>query len=233
MDYATFLRSQWQALLDEWLGLADPSSRINTAYIALSDLSWLDRLADPRWPGGGGSWSPLPDAPPNEALIRRDRAGRPQLWVRPEEKTGGSGRYAAHWDRFVRLLGMPSPPSGLGGRDLAVDHLFPETAAARRGWALVRVMPVDRRSNSLVGSTIERVEARRGGHDRPRTASSFTMAKVTGFQGSFARRHDAGGVAAALLAHIRGCGLAVPAGTMLPEDAEAEIMAGAIGAYRR
>lgn len=232
MDYPTFLRRQWQALLDEWLGL-DPRSSINTAFIALPDLSWLGRLADPRLPGGGGGWSPLPGISPAEALLRRDHAGRPQLWVRPEEKADGSGRYAAYWDRFVRHLGAGTPSSTVEGRDLAVDHLFPETAAARRGFALVRAMPVDRRSNSLVGSSIERVEAGRGGVLRPRTASSVTLAKVTGFQGSFARRHDEKGIARDLLAHIKGCGLLVPAGVLLPDEEEAALSAWLIGSYRR
>jgi hypothetical protein len=229
MGYAGFLRAQRQALLDEWLG---DSAGINTAYIALPDLSWLDRLADPRQPGGGGGWSPLPDVSPTEALVRRDRRGRPQLWVRPEEKAQGEGRYAGHWRRFARLYGEPvAPPPG--GRALAVDHLFPETAAARRGFALVRVMPVDLRSNSLVGSTIEAVEARRGGVLRARTATSITLAKVTGFQGSFARSHAAPDIAAALLAHIRGCGLVVPKDFATHVAQELQNMANLIGFFRR
>lgn len=226
MTYADFLRTQWQALVDEWL--ASP----NIAYIALPDLTWLDKLADPRWPGGGGGWSPLGDVAPGEALMRRDRHGRPQLWVRPEEKDGGSGRYAAYWARFCGLLGMADPPSSIGGRALAVDHLFPETAAARRGWVLVRAVPVDLRSNSLVGSTSEKVEANKGGAARPRTATSITMAKVTGFQGSFARSQAAGSVAAALLSHIRNCGLQVPANAFLPAGEEEALIAWLIGRYR-
>jgi hypothetical protein len=226
MTYADFLRTQWQALVEEWL------AEVNTAFIALPDLGWLEHLADPRRPGGGGGWSPLGDVAPGEALMRRDRQGRPQLWVKPEEKAGGSGRYAAHWARFCALLGMPAPASSLGGRALAVDHLFPETAAARRGWALVRAMPVDARSNSLVGSTIEKAEAGRGGRARPRTASSITLAKVTGFQGSFARSQAAGAVAQALLAHIRHCGLRVPPDAFLPSGEEEKLVEWLIGRYR-
>lgn len=231
MEYATFLRRQWQALLDEWLGLTDPSA-INTAFIALPSLDWVDRLSRPEQPGGGGHWSPLPNVAPTEALVRRRRDGAPQLWVRPEEKAGGSGRYAAFWNAFVVSQGLPAPPSSVNGRALAVDHLFPETAAARRGWLLVRAMPVDRRSNSLVGSAIERVEAQREGATRPRTATSITLAKVTGFQGSFARANDSGAVAAALLAHIRSCGLHVPPGTLL-DTVEADLVQGLIEFCRR
>lgn len=232
MEYSTFLRGQWQAVLDEWLGI-NSLGNLNVAYIALPDFSWLDLLADPRRPGGGGSWSPLPGASPTQALLRRDCAGRPQLWVRPEEKSGGTGRYAAYWSSYVRLLTQEAATSSVGGKTLAVDHLFPETAAARRGWAFVRVVPVDRRSNSLVGSTIERVEAKRGGVARPRTATSITLAKITGFQGSFAGHKAAGSVARALLAHFRNCGLVIPDGVLLPDDDEAELMAWLIGTYRR
>jgi hypothetical protein len=232
LAYSHFLRAQRQALLDEWLGLG-ASPGINVAYIAVPDLSWLDRLADPRQPGGGGGWSPLPGVSPTDALTRRDLRGRPQLWVRPEEKAEGDGRYARYWRSFARLHGEPVAGGPSGGGRLAVDHLFPETAAARRGFALVRVMPVDLRSNSLVGSTVEAVEARRGGALRARTASSITLAKVTGFQGSFARSHAAADIAAALLAHIRGCGLVVPQDFATHAVAELQNMTHLIGFFRR
>jgi hypothetical protein len=232
MDYATFLRGQWQTLLNQWLGIHPPGG-VNVAYIALPDIEALERLRQPHMPGGACTWGPLANLSPTEALVRRDAAGQPELWVRPEEKDSGSGRYAEYWARFASLFGFANPPSAVAGRDLAVDHLFPETAAARRGWLLVRAMPVDRRSNSLVGSTTEKVEAGRGGRNRPRTATSITLAKVTGFQGSFSKRNATGDVARALLAHIRTCGLTVPAGTMLPDNEEAGLMAWVIGTYRR
>ena len=167
MLYATFLRSQWQDLLDQWLGVGD-RLRMNTAWIALPDLTWMTKLSEAGFPGGGGRWSPLPGVPPTEALMRRDAASRPQLWVRPEEKAEGAGRYADHWASFVAALGMGEAVAEVAGRKLAVDHLFPETAAARRGCVLVRVMPVDRRSYSQLGSTTQTGEAAAWrGHARP------------------------------------------------------------------
>jgi hypothetical protein len=232
MDYAGFLRQQWQDLLDQWLGL-DSRLGANTAWIALPDMSWATKLEEPGFPGGGGRWTPLPDTSPSEALMRRDSAARPQLWVKPEEKASGTARYARYWESFVSELGLPAATSAVAGRDLAVDHLFPETAAARRGWLMVRVMPVDRRSNSLLGSTTEKAEANRSGVHRPRMATALTMAKVTGFQGSFARRHDPKAIAAAFLAHLRGCGLIVPEGVLLGDAEEGGMIAGLIEFYRR
>lgn len=232
MDYAAFLRRQWQDLVDQWLGLDDRLG-MNSAWIALPDMSWVSRLDEPGFPGGGGRWTPLPGVSPTEALMRHDAKARPQLWVRPEDKAGGDGRYAAHWARFVATCGVDAPASAVAGRKLAVDHLFPETAAARRGWLLVRTMAVDLRSNSLLGSTTEKVEANRGGVHRPRKATALTIAKVTGFQGSFARRHDPKAIAASFLAHLRGCGLHVRDGVLLADDDEGGMIAGLIDFYRR
>lgn len=232
MAYAAFLRRQWQDLLDHWLGLGDPAG-FNTAYIAIPDISWATKLSEPGFPGGGGRWSALPDIPPTTALLRHDARARPQLWVRPEEKSEGSGAYASAWTAFVKQLGGGTVSPEVEGRKLAVDHLFPETAAARRGWLLVRVMPVDRRSNSLLGSTTEKVEASRGGVARLRKATALTIAKVTGFQGSFARRNTSEAIAAAFLAHLRACGLVVPPGILLPDDKEGGMIAGLIEFYRR
>ena len=68
---------------------------------------------------------------------------------------------------------------------------------------------------------------------RPRKATALTIAKVTGFQGSFARRQDARAVADALLSHLHGCGLHVPPGYLLPQDLEAGKVASLIDFYRR
>lgn len=232
MDYASFVRSQWQDLMDAWLGVDD---RFNTptAYIALPNIDWVTKLEEPRYPGGGGRWVPLGDTAPTQALVRHDARSRPQLWVRPEEKAEGDGRYAAYWAAFVKQLGHAAPTSEVAGRKMAVDHLFPETAAARRGWHLVRIMPVDRRSNSLLGSTTEKVDANRSGKARARTATALTMAKVSGFQGSFAMRHDPAAIATALLAHLRTCGLHVPDGAWVPDDEETAQMAWLIEFHRR
>src|SRR5690606_66425 len=104
MDYAGFLRSQWQTLLDQWLGKTETGG-INVAYIALPDISWIDRLCRPYQPGGGGKWVPLESVAPSEALVRFDGRGGRELWVRPEEKAGGAGRYAAYWRAFAGTCG--------------------------------------------------------------------------------------------------------------------------------
>ena len=232
MTYADFLREQWQDVLDHWLGVDDRLG-MNTAWIAIPDVSWAVKLSEPAFPGGGGRWAALPGFAPNRALMRWDGKARPQLWVKPEEKAEGSGDYAEAWRTFTQQIGRGPVTAEVTGRKLAVDHLFPETAAARRGWLLVRAMPVDRRSNSLLGSTTEKVEANRDGVRRPRKATALTMAKVTGFQGSFARRHAPGDIARAFLAHLRSCGLRVPPGCLLPDEEESALIAGLIGFYRK
>jgi hypothetical protein len=232
MTYTDLLRDQWQDLLDHWLGVEDRLG-MNTAWIAIPDVSWAVKLSEPGFPGGGGRWAALPGIAPNRALMRRDHKARPQLWVKPEEKAEGSAGYADAWRVFVQQLGRGPVAGEVNGRKIAVDHLFPETAAARRGWLLVRAMPVDCRSNSLLGSTTEKVEANREGVRRPRKATALTMAKVTGFQGSFARRHAPGDIAHGFLAHLRSCGLRVPPGYLLPDDEEAGLIAGLIAFYRR
>ncbi len=227
MAYADFLRAQHQAILDQWLG------DVNTAFIALPSEEWLTRLENPAMPGGGGHWLPLPGFSPKHARCWRAADGQKQLWVMPEEKAGGSGLYARAWAAFAAAEGQADAASSVAGRPLAIDHLFPETAAARRGWVLVRAMPVDRRSNSLLGSTSEKVEAGQRGRARPRTATALTMAKVTGFQASFARANDARALAAALVSHILGCGLVVRPGAIDSIAHEIDLTAWKIGSFRR
>lgn len=226
MAYADFVRAQHQAILDQWLGA------VNTAFIALPSEDWLTRLENPAMPGGGGHWLPLAGFSPKHARCWRGTDGQRQLWVMPEEKSKGSRLYAEAWAAFAALHGHSDVPSTIAGRAYAIDHLFPETAAARRGWVLVRAVPVDRRSNSLVGSTSEKVEARQGGRARPRTATSLTLAKVTCFQLSFARANDAHAVASALVSHILGCGLVVRPGAIESIAREIDLTAWRIASFR-
>src|ERR1700722_7283555 len=155
-------------------------------------------------------------------LIWRDARGRAELWVRPEEKANeGTGLYARAWRQFVQLEARLEPVAVPGGRKLAIDHLYPETAGARLGLSLVRVMAVDRRSNSLAGSTTERAApGPKPGSLRPRFATPFTLAKVSGFQVSLARRNASADVARALWEYLRAQGYPVPNGAIGALDAE-------------
>ena len=93
------------------------------------------------------------------------------------------------------------------------------------GFALVRVVAVDRRSNSLTGSTTEKAAAGpKPGRLRPRTADYFTLAKVSGFQGSLARRNASGGVAQALFDHLRAQGYPIPAGAKVDPALEVSLI---------
>ena len=206
MDYAAFLHAQAEAIVEQFFG------PYNIAWIAVPDLGWLAR----RQGMDGGHVTALPGFAAAEGVIWRDTQGRAELWVMPEEKADeGTGTYARAWRGFVQTVAHTTAAAEVNGQKLAIDHLYPETAAARLGLALVRVMAVDRRANSLLGSTTERAAAGpKPGSLRPRFATPFTLAKVSGFPGSFARRHDAGTVAQALLNHLRAQGYPVPAGAL-------------------
>jgi hypothetical protein len=212
MDYAAFLHLQAEALIRQFF--ADH----NVAWIGVPDLGWLTR----RQTMDGGQVAALPGVVAQDAVIWRDAKGRAELWVKPEDKADdGTGAYARAWRQFVQLVGHIAPAGEVGGRTLAVDHLYPETAGARLGLSRVRVMAVDRRANSLQGSTTERAAAGgKPGTLRPRFATYFTLAKVSGFQGSFARRHGSGGVARGLLDYLRAQGYPVPAGALAPLESD-------------
>jgi len=206
MDYAAFLHAQAEALVEQFFAAE------NIAWIAVPDMGWLAR----RQGMDGGQVTALPGFPATEGVIWRDAKNRAELWVMPEEKADeGTGLYARAWRVFVQTVAHTSPAAEVNGQKLAIDHLYPETAAARLGFALVRVMAVDRRANSLLGATTERAAAGpKPGSVRPRFATTFTLAKVSGFAGSFARRHDAAAVAHGLLNHFRAQGYPVPVGAL-------------------
>jgi hypothetical protein len=212
MDYAAFLHLQAEAVIQQFF------AEYNIAWIGVPDLGWLTR----RQTMHGGQVVALPGAAAPDAVIWRDANGRAELWVKPEEKADeGTGAYARAWRQFVQVIGHTAPVSELAGRRLAIDHLYPETAAARLGLSHVRVMAVDRRANSLLGSTTERAAAGgKPGTLRPRFATYFTLAKVSGYQGSLARRNASAGVALGLLDYLRAQGYPVPAGALAVTEAE-------------
>jgi hypothetical protein len=222
MDYAAFLHLQAEALIQQFF------AEYNVAWIGIPDLGWLTR----RQTLDGGTVVSLPGATAQEAVIWRDSKNRAELWVKPEEKADdGIGAYARAWRQFVQLVGHTAPVGEVGHRKLAVDHLYPETAGARLGLSHVRVMAVDRRANSLLGSTTERAAAGgKPGTLRPRFATYFTLAKVAGFQGSFARRHGSASVAQGLLDYLRAEGYPVPAGALA--SLESDLTAASLDWFR-
>ena len=85
-----------------------------------------------------------------------------------------------------------------------------------------------------MGSTTEKLAAgpKPGRAGRDRTATSFTLAKVSGFHGSFARRNAAGDVMRAFYAHLRAKGYPLPPeGTALAQ-LEAEIASSVLDWFR-
>lgn len=104
-----------------------------------------------------------------------------------------------------------------------MDHLLPETFAARHGYAFVRVMAVDARSNLTVGGTVEKSMANRSTAGRSFLADWFTVAKASCFRGSFAAAVSARDVMAALRRHLESRGFALPgsAETLTAECMEA------------
>lgn len=227
MDYQSFVRRQHTTIMSQFFRTGPAKSTdINIAFIAVPSLDWLSTKRP--LVGPGGNWGALQGTTVSEALVWRGGDGESELWVRPEEKSSGNGRYEKYWAAFCAQQGITGTPGPVGGRPMAVDHLFPETAAARREFAYVRAVPVDRRSNSLVGGGIERAEANRGGRHRPRTATYITLAKVSGFQGSFAQRHTGTSVATALIDYLKGMGFAVPAQYAIDPEMEKDLTAESI-----
>jgi hypothetical protein len=209
MDYASFLSQQASAIVAQFF--ADG----NLAWIGVPDLGILMQ----RQTVDGGQVGPLPGVAGADAVIWRDGKGRAELWVRPEDRLiKSTNLHATCWAIFVQLVAGTAPQPVLAGRKLEVDHLYPGTAAARNEMSHVRVMAVDKRSNSTAGSTTENAAAndKPGAKGRHRSATYFTMAKVSGFRGSFAKSNDSLVVARALLDHLRGLGYPVPAGAYAP-----------------
>ncbi len=222
MDYAGFLRQQAATLIEQFF--AD----YNRAWIAMPDHDWFLRRASL----DGGRVGPLPGCTMAEAAVWRDAKGRAELWVRAEEKSAaGTGLYARAWRQFVLAEAGTGPTSSVDGMTLAVDHLYPETAAARLGMSHVRVMAVDRRANSALGATVEHAAATdKPGSFRPRFATPFTLAKVSAFPGSFARQHSPDVAARALIAHMRSLGYPVPDGAL--GDLEVSLTASSLEWFR-
>jgi hypothetical protein len=225
MDYAGFLRQQEAAIVEQFF------ANYNIAWIAVPDIDTLMQ----RQTFDGGMVAALPGFGPDEGVIWRDRRDRAELWVKSEDKAAdGTDLYARAWRQFVQVIAGTSPLPELAGRKLQADHLYPETAAFRADLNFVRVLAVDARSNVLLGSTTEKFAAnsKPGTFGRPRSATYFTLAKVSGFQGSLAHRNASGSVAAALLAHLRARGYTVPSDATPDGSLEFELTTNTLNWFR-
>lgn len=204
MDYPNFLHAQAAAIVEQFF------AAYNIAWIAVPDTETLMRRQSF---DHGGQVANLPGMDATEAVVWRDSKNRPELWVRTEDKAiNGTDLYARAWKAFVKQFAGVAPTPQAGGRALQADHLYPETAAIRADLNFVRVMAVDARSNVLLGSTTEKLAAggKLGRAGRPRSATYFTLAKVSGFQESFGKSKSASDVTAALLNFLRAKGYPVP-----------------------
>jgi hypothetical protein len=204
MDYASFLHAQAAAIVDQFFNEA------NIAWIAVPDIQTLMRRQSF---DAGGRVVALPGFGATDAVIWRDSKNRAELWVKSEDKAAsGTDLYARAWRQFVQTIAQTLSTPQLNGRPWQADHLYPETAAFRSDLNFVRVMAVDARSNVLLGSTTEKLAAntKSGTRGRPRSATYFTLAKVSGYQGSLARRNSSADVAKSLLAYLRAQNYPVP-----------------------
>jgi hypothetical protein len=225
MDYASFLHQQIVTIVGQYFNNSG-----NSAWIGVPDLNWLTR--------DGANMQTLPGFALNEAAVRRSKDGSVELWCKPVDKTAlkKAGKrddtYSRAWAEYTSMYAKTTPVSQLNGHDLQVDHLFPETAGARIGLTYVRLLPVDERPNRTVGSTIERAAAgpKPGTFERPRHATAFTMAKVSGFQPSLRRAFDSHAIAQALVEHLIALGYPVPAGALA--DVEIDVISQQIDWYR-
>jgi hypothetical protein len=226
MEYAAFLHDQAAALVAQYF-----DTRFNAAFIAIAAPESLSR----RQMVDGGRIVTMPGYPASDALLWQDDKGRTELWVRTFDKTANpSDLYEHAWRDYVRVFAKTEMRTELNGRPMVIDHLYPETAAFRSKLAFVRLLAIERRPNSLVGSAIEKLAAgpKPGKDGRDRTATSFTLAKVSGFQGSFARRNAARDVMRALYGHLRAKGYPVPAEGTALAALEADIASSVLEWFR-
>ncbi len=213
MEYEKFLRQQWQSLYDEWI---NNSGHRN---IAFHTDEQREKSTQRGHPGDGGRWVNLGRCDPRKARVYEGPSGDRQLWVRPADKTRKpSAAYRRYWRRFVRSQGVREPYTYFG-KIFPVDHLFPETAAARTGLEWIRVVPVKARSNALV-SFLEKKRAAKTENPRPHTADYITMVKVTGFEKSLISFPNGHEFACQFMLHLETC---TPIETRPFEDLKLEI----------
>lgn len=201
VGYAKFVRAQQDAVLREFF--EDPGN----CFVGIPDTDAFKKRY-----GGKGSVRPLPgNVAISKAFIRSRGPGTDELWVRPYDKAlKKNGTYRNFWEAFVASQNGGTVSFSIGGRAQAVDHLLPETFAARQGYGYVRVIMIDYRANATVGSTVEASMARRETPGKSMLADGFTAAKASCFHGSFATAAAPTSVMAALRAHFANRGFTVP-----------------------
>ncbi len=198
MEYERFLHQQWQYLYDEWIDHSGHN------YIAFHTDEQRKKSTSKGWPGDGGRWANLGGCDPDKVQVYHGPGGEQQLWVRPVDKTlKPSAAYRRHWRKFVRSQEVQEPYT-YDEKILPIDHLFPETAAARAGIAWVRITAVKARSNALV-SFLEKKRAAKNEQPRPHTADYITMIKVTGFEKSLKSFANGRDFALQFVSHLESC----------------------------
>ncbi len=202
MEYSAFVRDQQDTLIREFL--TDQAC----CWVGVKSLEHFVRPN----PLPHGAWRTLGETiPPAEAVICKRPSGNDELWVRPKDKGASAGdAYRTYWNSFLREQAVVGIADTIRGRMQHIDHLLPETFAARNGYAYVRVMAVDARSNQTVGSTVEKSMANRVNPGGSFLADWFTVAKASCFHGSFAASVDENVVMEALLKHLGTRGFTVP-----------------------
>lgn len=112
----------------------------------------------------------------------------PECWCRPVEKAVEKGPYERVWRAFQKQF-YNSDYNDAKGPQWQIDHLYPETAAARQSYAYVRLLPLDSVANGNIGRALEGFMARRAWDARKeaRDLTYLTMAKITGWRGQITK----------------------------------------------
>lgn len=201
MNYSAFVRLQQDQLIRSFLD--DPAN----CFIGIPGLDAFQKRHF-----GAGSWRPLGAVSPSIAVIYNGPSATNELWLKPYDKAQtADGSYRKLWATYVETMQVDGISDQVDGRTQNVDHLLPETFAARQGYALVRVVAVDTRSNLTVGSTIEKSMANRTNPGCSFLADWFTIAKASCFRGSFSAKTTARDVMSDLRRHLATRGFPLPA----------------------
>lgn len=133
---------------------------------------------------------------------------QPELWVKPKPKDQPS-LYREAWKKFSKIY---------GGVDVIaldqthhLDHLHPETTAAKENDSYVRLMPVPARSNILVGAVIEKVQAQNDYLTGGFVAYDITLCKVLGLNISFRKEISAKEIIDSICSELEKIGITTEA----------------------
>lgn len=174
----------------------------------LAQVAFIDDASMARYSvgaGGPGKWVPLGRCKPEYVRVFQREGGQSELWVKPFPKRKKKGRYASYWRKFCKFSGVEEPYN-LIGRVVVVDHVFPETAAVISDLAWVRVVAIAHEANSLT-IHFEKMLARMGENPRSRTATSLTIAKISGLPHRLSSFPTGRDFAVALIDHLGALGI--------------------------